>query len=99
MNRWLIIGIMIACLWTMNIAYALISSTIYCLDNSTLIENITVYKDANVSSLMLPVYCDYGCDNITLACQIPTYQNTLLIIVCFIVFVIIGFWIIKKVSK
>jgi len=94
MKRVILTLIMIL-LATPIIAFALTNSTIYCIDNETLAENITIYKDNNVSTLMLPVKCDWGCDNTTNTCNPPIYQQNL-IILGIIIIVIVGLYYLKK---
>lgn len=57
--------------------FALENSTIVCIDNDTLQENVTIYKDGNSSTLSLATHCNYGCDNATIMCSPPTYQQSL----------------------
>ena len=96
MNKWLVFGLIMALLAMPIYAKALVNSIIYCFDNSTLIENITVYKDNNVSSLMLPVYCDWGCDNTTNSCNPPEYMqnvyNIIIVVIIIIFFAVLIAW-------
>ena len=45
--------------------YAFDNTTIFCVDNTTMLENITVYKDGNSSSYGIYTTCYNGCDNNT----------------------------------
>jgi len=99
MKKRLILTLIIVLLIIPNIAFALTNSTIYCLDNTTLVENITVYVDDNSSTLSLPVHCDWGCDNITNTCNPPEFQQYLLIFIVIIVSCILGYLFIRWVSK
>jgi len=77
MNKWLIYGVMLALLSIPINAEAYTNSTIYCEDANTLVENITVYVDANSTTLMLPTYCDWGCDITTLRCSPNPFEQNL----------------------
>ena len=70
MKKWLVLTISLILLAIPIKTLALTTSTIYCYNENTLIENITVYKDGNISTLSLPIHCDLGCDN-TLSQCIP----------------------------
>lgn len=61
-------------------AMAITNSTVYCNTNQTLLENITIYKDGNVSNYWTTLVCPAGCDNTTMLCAPPTYQQNLIII-------------------
>lgn len=99
MNKLFVFGLVLACLCAMNIAFALTNSIIYCYDNQTLVENITVYKDSNISTLMLPVTCDWDCDNVTNSCNPPPYQQIgiVFIIICVVIF--LGWKFVKWVNR
>ena len=66
-------------------AFALTNSTISCIDNTTLEENITVYMDGNASTISLPIRCQNGCDNVTNSCEPLEYEqyglNLILVII------------------
>ena len=75
---------------------ALDNTTIYCLDNSTLMENITVYKDGNSSWYALTTHCENDCDNITMMCNPPEYQQSMvnfgIIILIILMVVVVWRW-------
>lgn len=77
-------------------AMALTNSTILCIDNNTLQENITVYVNGNMSNLSLSSYCPTKCDNITMACNPPTYQQNLVGFIIFIVFIIAMYFVLRR---
>jgi hypothetical protein len=72
--RWLIF-VMIMSLLCIPV-HALDNSTIYCVNNGTLMENITVYKDGNSSWYAIQSACENGCDNITFSCNPPEYVQS-----------------------
>lgn len=68
------------------------NSSILCISNQTLQENITVYKDGNMTNLTLNNWCQNGCDNVSAACSPPPYQQNLIIIG---ILIVVGIIIIK----
>lgn len=81
---------------TIEPVYGLTNSSIVCIDNNTLQENITVYVNGNMSNLSLSSYCPTKCDNITMACNPPTYQQNLVGFVIFIVFIIAMYFVLRR---
>lgn len=75
-----------------NPVLALTNSTIYCMDNQTLVENITVYRGSNMTTLSLPQNCPFGCDNVTNTCRkARIYEYTdYFIAVVVIIFIVLG---------
>lgn len=97
MKKWLIYGLMLALLLIPIKAEAYTNSTIYCEDANILIENITVYVGANSTTLMLPSYCSWGCDNTTLRCSPDPFMQNLIFfgITVFFIFVVVLIWKLK----
>lgn len=67
----------------------------FCSDNNTL----SYYNEYNFQTDTLinrSSYCENGCDNITMSCNLPQYQQNLIIVVIFIVVGIIGYLIVRR---
>jgi hypothetical protein len=67
------------------------SSKVFCSDNNTLAENITLLDGYNQSQAYHYVSCNNGCDSITTSCNPPVYIQTL-ILFGIITAVILGIW-------
>ena len=89
--RKILILILILLLASSASALNITNSTISCLDNTTLLENITVYKDGNISNLWTAVKCDYGCENAVCSDspELSAYKTFGLLIL--IVILVVGF--------
>ena len=74
---------------------ALTNSSIVCIDEFTLQENITVYFDENVSTVSLPVRCPFGCDSKTLACSPDPFMQDLAVVGFLVVFVVVILYLLK----
>ena len=82
----LFIIVLLSILLSVNISYAYLNSTIRCVPNTTgnntsyvLEENWTVYKDSNQTNLTIYTYCNEECDNQTMQCAPPKYQQSIII--------------------
>lgn len=79
-------------------ALAFTNSTIICLDNNTLQENITVIVGANETTVSLTEYCSNGCDNNTFSCSPLEWEASVFNMALFII-VIIGMVMVWKFAR
>lgn len=75
------------------------NTSIFCIDNSTLLENVSISKDGNYSFLNMTKSCFNGCDNVTFSCSPPPFVSDLLSFIIIAVFFAIGIYIAYKVIK
>lgn len=59
-------------------------SQTYCADNTTLFVNRTVVINGNPNTTEEYIYCDYGCNNVTMSCELNPLVETLVLILILI---------------
>lgn len=67
-----------------------------CTDNETLYNHYTAFVNGSFNYTDVYLYCHYGCDNVSMSCQLPTYQSNLLLFGVMCVACIIGYFIVRR---
>ncbi len=69
-----------------------------CINSNTLLKEWAYFYNNSLQAYNKTEFCNYGCDNVTMSCNPPAYQQSIWIIAIFIGVLILGLILIKMIS-